>query len=132
MTRVHRGLTDQKSSETMLLARAAYNGMDHVILTQPASRETKKSLALLKSRYTSSLNKLDDRRDEVGDAEVKNGVAAEGRWTREHPERQAIASWLGRDEYNKALDKLERLIVMRLFELTKLNHSGTGKFSAVS
>jgi hypothetical protein len=30
--------------------------------------------------------------------------------------------------YNQALDNLEALIVARLFELTKMNMSGTGTF----
>jgi hypothetical protein len=35
-------------------------------------------------------------------------------------------------KYHTALDELERLIIMRLFELSKLLLSGTGKFSVIS
>ena len=43
------------------------------------------------------------------------------------------ADWIETDkmvsmyEYQLALDKLEGLVVAHLFDLTKLNHSGTGK-----
>jgi hypothetical protein len=38
--------------------------------------------------------------------------------------KKKVVEW----EYRRALDELERLIVQRLFELTKMNLSGTGQF----
>ncbi|KAF8578460.1 hypothetical protein K439DRAFT_1638825 [Ramaria rubella] len=107
-------------------ARVAFNGIDHIIITQPNSRTTKQQITLLKTQHTNALNKLDDRRDQLTEVESKLGISPDCRWTHDHPRRQATATWMSHADYNRVLDKLEWLIVMRLFELTKLNHSGTG------
>lgn len=61
----------------------------------------------------------------VSDLETQLNI--EERWTPDSPEykrnREQVALW----DYHEALDELERLVVMRLFELTKLGMSGTGK-----
>lgn len=54
-------------------------------------------------------------------------IKEEDRWTSGHPRRVAVVQDINHRAYNDALDNLERLVVMRLFELTKLNQSGTGK-----
>lgn len=45
----------------------------------------------------------------------------------QHNDWWATAKHLAMREYQLALDKLEGLVVGRLFELTKLNQSGTGE-----
>lgn len=49
------------------------------------------------------------------------------RWTYTCPEYKNGLKILSERKYRLALDKLERLVVQRLFELTKLGMSGTGE-----
>jgi len=49
------------------------------------------------------------------------------RWVPTQPEYIAIQKDMTIRKYRSALDELERLIVQRLFELTKLNIAGTGE-----
>ncbi|KAJ7602581.1 hypothetical protein FB45DRAFT_1046877, partial [Roridomyces roridus] len=59
-------------------------------------------------------------------ADLERELNITTRWTVEHPSYKAAqkeARWL---EYQRALDRLELLVVERLFELTKMNQSGTG------
>lgn len=49
------------------------------------------------------------------------------RWTPSSPEYIYTTEFIKRRKYLRAVDVLESLVVQRLFELTKMNHSGTGK-----
>lgn len=49
------------------------------------------------------------------------------RWLPSTPEWRDAASYMEVRDYQKALDKLEGLVVQRLFELTKMGLAGTGK-----
>ena len=49
------------------------------------------------------------------------------RWTPDSPEFLRAAEYLRIRTYQRAVDKLEGLVVQRLFELTKANVSQTGK-----
>lgn len=49
-------------------------------------------------------------------------------WTADFPEYIRIQEYIKNKKYLRAVDTLEALVVQRLFELTKLNHSGTGEF----
>jgi len=49
------------------------------------------------------------------------------RWTPEDKEWQETAIMVGKRRYQRCLDSLEGLIVSRMFELTKMNMSQTGK-----
>ncbi|KAJ7243703.1 hypothetical protein C8J57DRAFT_1438524 [Mycena rebaudengoi] len=60
----------------------------------------------------------------VQDLEVRLDV--EARWVSGGPEWEAAAVLMSRRRYQRALDKLEGLIISRMFELTKVNMSGTG------
>ncbi|KAJ7612229.1 hypothetical protein FB45DRAFT_1037148 [Roridomyces roridus] len=48
------------------------------------------------------------------------------RWTEENPQFVAAQKQAREFRYQQALDRLELLVVERLFELTKVNQSGTG------
>ena len=50
------------------------------------------------------------------------------RWTPDSAEYQNAVKYLSIRTYQRAVDKLEGLVVQRLFELTKANVSQTGKF----
>lgn len=47
-------------------------------------------------------------------------------WTAESPEYKKYHQENVKTKYQEAIDHLERLVVMRLFELTKATSSGTG------
>ena len=70
---------------------------------------------------------LMERRDillrEVLAMEVKMGIT---RWTPTSPEYQDTLRYISMRKYHRALDELQRLVVMRLFELHKLNLNQTG------
>ena len=51
------------------------------------------------------------------------------RWTADSPEYLRVTEFVQRRKYLRAVDTLEALVVQRLFELTKMNHSGTGECS---
>lgn len=61
----------------------------------------------------------------VQDLEVRMGIHP--RWLPESEEWQEAAIMVGRRRYQRALDELQGLIIARMFELTKMNMSGTGK-----
>lgn len=48
------------------------------------------------------------------------------RWTPDMPEWQTASRYLATRDYQKALTRLEGLVVARLFELHKMGLSGTG------
>ncbi len=82
---------------------------------------------------TSRRNAFDQRQfllREVERVEIRIGVVH--RWTRDHPEYKAASAYIKVQDYRKALDRVEFLIVQRLFELEKLNLSGTGTVSKAS
>jgi hypothetical protein len=54
------------------------------------------------------------------------------RWTPGNGEWQEAARLVAMCKYQRALDVLEGLIVARMFELTKMNRSQTGKFHFTS
>lgn len=61
----------------------------------------------------------------VQDLEEKLNVDV--RWTMESPEWIAAVKLLKEKRFSDALNALELLIVQRIFELTKINRSQTGK-----
>jgi hypothetical protein len=59
---------------------------------------------------------------------IEGSLKVEKRWDEDSPEYKKYKAEVGLQEYRTALDELERLVVMRLFELSKLGLSGTGMF----
>ncbi|KAG1888001.1 uncharacterized protein F5891DRAFT_1218431 [Suillus fuscotomentosus] len=53
-------------------------------------------------------------------------LEVEKRWTPEDPQWQKVGRLVANQKYQHALDRLEGLIVARIFELTKMNRAGTG------
>jgi hypothetical protein len=62
---------------------------------------------------------------------LENGLNIEERWTEASPEYKSFYQENVLTSYERALDELERLVVMRLFELTKMSTSGTGMYFGV-
>ncbi|KAG1825232.1 hypothetical protein DFJ58DRAFT_719998 [Suillus subalutaceus] len=65
----------------------------------------------------------------VQDLESKLGVAQ--CWVPDTPEWEDAGRLIAKRKYQRALDALEGLVVARIFELTKLNRSGTAICSAL-
>lgn len=59
--------------------------------------------------------------------EVNLGIEMNGRWTAAHPKYKETAKFLSEKKFLDALERLQRLVNMRLFELHKLNIAQTGK-----
>jgi hypothetical protein len=57
---------------------------------------------------------------------LENSLNVEERWTEAAPEYKTFFQENILTSYERALDELERLVVMRLFELAKMGTSGTG------
>lgn len=70
------------------------------------------------------MEKRDKLLDQVQVLEVKLGITA--RWRPGNPEWIAAKKLVSLATYQSSLDKLEGLIVARMFELTKMNMSRTG------
>lgn len=62
----------------------------------------------------------------VHDLEIKLNIDESDRWTPESPQWMEAEVAIDRAEYQSAIDKVEGLVVARLFELSKLNQSGIG------
>lgn len=67
---------------------------------------------------------------EVQETEVRMGVKEP--WTDTSPEWAEAAHLVSTKRYRLALLKLERLVVQRMFELTKMNLSQTGKSLSIN
>lgn len=64
---------------------------------------------------------------EVHALEVRMGIDQGSRWTPATEEYVATLTYIHEQRYQRALDKLQKLVIQRLFELHKLNLSGTGE-----
>ncbi|KAJ3761727.1 hypothetical protein EV360DRAFT_92860 [Lentinula raphanica] len=71
-----------------------------------------------------ALESRDDLKAEVQLLELRLGI--KDRWVSGSEEWERVKKMVSTAKYQKALDKLEGLVVARLFELTKLNMSRTG------
>ncbi|KAG6883489.1 hypothetical protein C0992_008628, partial [Termitomyces sp. T32_za158] len=71
----------------------------------------------------------DERRDQlicdVIQLEEKLGIARAQRWTFSSPKFLSVTKYISHRKYEQALDKLQKLVIQRLFELQKLNLSHT-------
>lgn len=61
--------------------------------------------------------------------EVQMGILPGFRWTPVMPQYIATVKYLSERRYHRALDELQRLVVMRLFELSTMNLAQTGEHS---
>ncbi|KAG1721787.1 hypothetical protein EDB19DRAFT_1835287 [Suillus lakei] len=78
----------------------------------------------VRRRHTHAATKRDQKVDVVVDYERQ--MALDTRWGPDHPEHVKAQSRITNHLYHKAVDDVERLVVMRLLELTKLQMSGLG------
>ena len=60
--------------------------------------------------------------------ELEGRLEISRRWVPEDEEWQAAARMVANRKYQRVLDNHEQLVVSRIFELSKMNQAGTGKF----
>lgn len=72
-----------------------------------------------------ALEKHDKNTDLVHGLEIQLGIVH--RWIIGGPECEETAKLVSMCKYQRALDDLKGLVVARIFELTKMNRSQTGK-----
>lgn len=72
------------------------------------------------------MERLDKDLEVVQALELRLGITS--RWTKESPDFNETARLLSMRQYQCALDNLEGLVVARIFELSKMNRSQSGKF----
>ncbi|KAG1798652.1 uncharacterized protein HD556DRAFT_1430888 [Suillus plorans] len=84
----------------------------------------RKEIADITRRRTNASNKLTLKMDAVEAFESQMGLI--DHWSPTDPRRVAAQSRIINRRFHQAADDVERLVVMRLFELTKLQMSGLG------
>ncbi|CAK5272797.1 unnamed protein product [Mycena citricolor] len=85
---------------------------------------TKQKIANIRTRYRTTHSRHLLVEEEVSRFELDHGI--EQRWDRDSEAYREALVTLSERRYRRALDKLERLVVQRLLELTKLSMSGLG------
>jgi hypothetical protein len=101
-------------------ARSAAN----TVFTMPASGQIHLILNQARHRIDTAYSKLQNAESYV--ETIENTLQIEERWTEASSEYKAFFQENVFTNYERALDDLERLVVMRLFELAKMSSSGTG------
>ena len=114
-------------------ACTAFLNRDIIILTMEPGQEQNRILANITQQQTLATMKWEVCLQQVVDLEECLEVLPDGRWSWAHPCHQATAAFMNHHDFHATVDHLERLVVMQLFELMKLNQSGTGtcRFSKV-
>lgn len=82
-------------------------------------------IKLIRTRYCTTYSRLVLVTEEVTRFEEENGYVE--RWTSKDKAYQDAVLMMAERRYRRALDELERLVVQRLMEMTKLSMSGVGK-----
>ncbi len=90
----------------------------------------KKEITRIRREYSAALTCLDSA--EEGVRRLEEVLDIDSRWMPGTPEYTKMSIELGERKYRRALDNLERLVVQRLFELSKLGMNGLGTFCIVS
>lgn len=83
-----------------------------------------KDLTKLTRDSTTAFNRVTRSDEQLAKLEQQLDITE--RWTADSAEYVNVTEFIQRRKYLKAVDTLEALVVQRLFELTKMNQSGTG------
>ncbi|KZP18222.1 hypothetical protein FIBSPDRAFT_1046284 [Athelia psychrophila] len=92
---------------------------DRAILRGAIGRD----LTKLQRAQTTAFNRVSRAEDLLASLEANLGIVET--WTPESADYIHTQTYVKNRKYLRAIDALEALVVQRLFELTKLNHSGT-------
>jgi hypothetical protein len=99
-------------------------GAANQVLSVLAPADIQKALLHARNRVDSAYTKLQNAETLV--CSIESNLSIEERWTSSSPEYIKFHEETVLTNYRAALDELERLVVMRLFELAKISVSGTG------
>jgi hypothetical protein len=86
---------------------------------------TRKEIAAVRTRYRTTFTRWAAKEEELSRYEEEHAI--DPRWLPDSDSYKATQKLLVERSYRRAVDNLERLIVQRLFELTKLGMNGVGK-----
>ncbi|KAL0572264.1 hypothetical protein V5O48_009690 [Marasmius crinis-equi] len=112
----------EKYWRAQITAKKAVEAYDNLQRTPEGL--TDNQITNINTRYRTTFQAVQAIDEELRMFEDDMGI--EERWEVESAEYLKAAAGLDRQRYRQALDKLERLVVARLFEFTKLNMSGIG------
>ncbi|KAI6000458.1 hypothetical protein EDD15DRAFT_2361967 [Pisolithus albus] len=98
-----------------------------VITTQNVAPTWKDSSATRKRETTCRHAQENYEKDLKAVQELEGRLGVTCRWVPEDEEWQAATRLVANRKYQRALDNVERLVVSRIFELSKMNQSGTAK-----
>lgn len=103
----------------------------HIIDPSNASQYNRNSSSTSKTekRREAIIDRYDRLDVEIGQLEAQMNIPRQDRWTPANPKYVEAEKYMHERKYHRALDKLQKLVVLRLFELHKLNLSQTGEFS---
>lgn len=73
-----------------------------------------------------------ERKDLLAVHDLESKLALSQRWTPDDPQWKEAEIMAGKRTYQRCLDTLEGLVISRMFELTKMNMSQTGRYSRVT
>lgn len=118
-------ITDVFSARWGQLSTVQWLGHTLVSLapTGMVSRQEQSCLNAREAEHRGALSKLELAMNVAEDLEHQLGITE--RWTSEHPEFQHVLTYLNHHHYIRAVNQLEGLVVVRLFELAKANLMGT-------
>ncbi|KAH7903213.1 hypothetical protein BJ138DRAFT_1020992, partial [Hygrophoropsis aurantiaca] len=103
----------------MKAARLDLRNIDYGIIHRGFTR---KEITEVQRRHTNSFSKVELRMQLAQDLERQLDI--EERWAPNHPKRVAAQARITHRLFYKAADDVERLVAMRLLEMTKLQQSG--------
>lgn len=78
----------------------------------------------LETAFRHALERYEQAAEGVRDIEARLGI--KDRWSPGDPQWEETAKLVANREYRRAVDALEGLVVSRIFELSKMNRTGTG------
>ena|ERR1700761_3800777 len=96
-----------------------------VFTGQETYDEATKQTRRLETQLRHARERYDKALEAVQDLEVRLDITT--RWTPGTEAWQKACAMVAKREYQRALDKLQALVISRMFELSKMNMAGTGK-----
>jgi len=106
-------------------ASKEFKALDYNIIHK---RYTMKEIKQVRTRYGTTFTRYQVKEEEVTRFEEEHDI--EERWLPTSEAYRTAEKLLVERSYRRAVDNLERLVVQRLFELTKLGMNGVGKQSS--
>ena len=85
----------------------------------------RREITNIKTRYRTTFTRWQVKEEELIRYEEEHSIA--NRWDESSQEYKDALNLLTEREYRRAVDNLERLVVQRLLELTKLGMNGVGE-----